>query len=103
MDRMSEYSGVARASVGKTFKPVNFYCSAPRARTVCLAGDFNDWEANSLPMERRLDGWWFVQVWVSHGHHRYYFVVDGKPTLDPRATGVAHDEQRGEVSLLAVS
>jgi hypothetical protein len=31
------------------------------------------------------------------------FLVDGKPTLDPRAQGVAPNEANEKVSLLAVS
>ena len=84
-------------------KPVNFYCAAPRAKSVTLAGDFNDWDPASLPMERRVDGWWFLQVPLTHGHHQYRFLVDGRSMLDPRATGVARNEREEEVSLVAVS
>jgi hypothetical protein len=54
-------------------------------------------------MERRVDGCWFLQVLLTHGHHQYRFLVDGKPILDPHATGVAHNEVNEEVSLVAVS
>ncbi len=86
-----------------TAKPINFYCSAPKAESVFLAGDFNGWDPRSLPMKRRVDGWWFLQLLLTHGHHRYWFLVDGKPELDPRATGVSRNEANEEVSLLAVS
>lgn len=84
-------------------KPVNFYCPAPKAKSVYLVGDFNHWNATSLPMQRRVDGYWFLQVWLTHGHHQYRFLVDGQPTLDTRATGVARNQAEEEVSLLAVS
>ena len=84
-------------------KPVNFYCAAPGAKSVTLAGDFNDWDPASLPMERRVDRWWFLQVPLTHGHHQYRFLVDGRPMLDPGATGVARNERDEEVSLIAVS
>ncbi len=84
-------------------KPVNFYCPAPGAKFVSLVGDFNHWNPTSLPMEHRLDGWWFLQVHLTHGHHRYRFLVDGKPMLDPQAMGVARNQDNEEVSLLAVS
>jgi len=35
--------------------------------------------------------------------HRYQFLVDGKPVLDPRGTGMARDERYERVSLVAVS
>jgi hypothetical protein len=84
-------------------KPVNFYCSAPVARSVSLVGDFNDWNSRAHPMHRRVDGWWFLQISVPHGHHRYRFLVDGKPVLDPRAMGVDRDESDEPVSMIAVS
>jgi hypothetical protein len=54
-------------------------------------------------MTRRDDSWWFVQVMLTHGHHRYQFLVDGRCVLDPQASGVARDEHDEEVSLIAVS
>jgi 1,4-alpha-glucan branching enzyme len=82
-------------------KPVKFYCAAPRAESVALAGDFNHW--HPLPMQQRVDGWWFAQVELRHGHHRYRFLVDGNPVLDPQAPGITRDDHNEQVSVLAVS
>jgi 1,4-alpha-glucan branching enzyme len=84
-------------------KPVNFYYTRPQARSVYLIGDFNDWDPNSLPMQRRVDGWWFIQVLLTHGHHHYLFLVDGTPALDPNATGTVQADQYGKASMIAVS
>ena len=84
-------------------KPVNFVCVAPQARQVHLAGDFNDWHPTAHPMHRQPDGNWLLQVHLSHGHHHYRFLVDGKPVLDPHAQGVARDHEGAKVSLVAVS
>jgi len=84
-------------------KPVNFYCDAPSARSVYLVGDFNGWNATSHPMRRRVDGGWFIEVQLTHGHHRYRFLVDDQPVLDPRGTGIVRNERNERVSLLAVS
>jgi 1,4-alpha-glucan branching enzyme len=90
-------------SAKNMIKPVNFYCAAPGAKSVNLVGDFNDWDPTSDPMEQRVDGWWFLQVPLTHGHHQYRYLVDGKSMLDPRAAGTAHNERNEEVSLIAVS
>ena len=82
-------------------KPINFYCAAPRARSVEIAGDFTQWQP--FPMKRAVDGWWFAQLQLSHGHHQYRFLVDGRPILNPHATGIARDERNGQASLIAVS
>ena len=40
---------------------------------------------------------------LHHGHHRYLFVADGEPKLDPNATGIVRNERNERVSLIAVS
>jgi 1,4-alpha-glucan branching enzyme len=92
-----------RYAAKSNIKPVNFYCAAPNAKSVYLVGDFNDWSATAAPMERRVDGGWFTQVLLTHGHHLYRFLVDGKPVLDPRASGATLNEMNEQVSLVAVS
>jgi 1,4-alpha-glucan branching enzyme len=81
-------------------KPINFFCEAPNAKSVQLEGDFSAWAR--LKMQRRVDGWWFLQVPLTHGHHQYRFVVDGQPLLDPRATGVARNNANEDFSVVAV-
>ena len=92
-----------RYSAKKMCKPVNFVCVAPDARQVCVTGDFNGWNPSANPMARQPDGVWMVQLPLHHGHHRYVFLVDGQPSLDPRAQGVARDPRGARVSLIAVS
>jgi len=87
-------------SANRSIKPINFCCAAPGAKAVQLAGDFNHW--HPIPMERREGGWWYVQVWLSHGHHQYRFLVDGQPMLDLLATGAARDDRDEPVSLISV-
>ena len=93
----------ARYSARNMTKPVNFYCVAPDAGQVFLIGDFNDWETNSHPMKRQSGGTWLLEIPLGHGYHHYQFLVDGKPTLDPRAYGTARNLLGEKVSLLAVS
>jgi 1,4-alpha-glucan branching enzyme len=88
-------------SARNSLKPVNFYCAAPGAKSVEIAGDFNHWQP--APMHQQVDGWWFVQLLLAHGHHQYRFVVDGRPTLDPQASGTTRDTDNQPVSLIPVS
>ncbi|MEO6184360.1 MAG: isoamylase early set domain-containing protein [Verrucomicrobiota bacterium] len=97
------HDSLHRYSAKKMAKPVNFICLAPEATAVSLIGDFNDWHPTAHPMKRQADGAWLVQVQLNHGHHHYQFFVDGKPTLDPRAQGIARNEKNEKVSLLSVS
>jgi 1,4-alpha-glucan branching enzyme len=93
---------IPRFSPKTTVKPVNFICTDSAAKRVTLIGDFNDWHPTATPMKRQPDGCWRAQVPLSPGHHHYQFLVDGKPTLDPRAQGVARNEKDEKVSLIAV-
>ncbi len=102
-DFISAFFAPNRYSAHKTLIPVNFVCVAPGARQVQLTGDFNNWSLDSHPMVKQPDGAWFLQVQLRHGHHQYRFVVDGKPTLDPKAAGVARDRNGERASLLSVS
>ena len=88
-------------SRGNSLTAVHFYCEAPEAKAVELAGDFNEWRGEL--MQRRDDGWWYLSEPLAHGHHKYRFVVDGKPTLDPKSMGVGYDEVNKSYSLVAVS
>jgi|SRR6185436_12064198 1,4-alpha-glucan branching enzyme len=105
MYNVGSYSlgGGNRYSASKNLKPVNFLFLAPQAKHVSVIGDFNNWSPNSNPMKKHPDGGWTTQIPLKHGHHRYQFLVDGVPTLDPRAQGVARNEQNEKVSLMSVS
>jgi 1,4-alpha-glucan branching enzyme len=103
MHEMISFFPLDRYSAKKMAKPVNFICLAPGAKQVYLAGDFNDWQPAIAPMQRQPDGAWLLQVCLHHGHHQYQFIVDGKPILDPRAHGVAHNAHGQRVSLIAIS
>ena len=98
----SSFRTSQRLTAKKTIKPVNFICFAAEAKSVVLVGDFNGWDPAALAMNRQPDGAWTAQVLMGHGHHQYLFLVDGKPTLDPKAQGIARNEKNERVSLIAV-
>lgn len=66
-------------------RPVEFRHRAPRARSVELVGDFNAWKPRLLKMKRADGGLWTLVVPLLPGAHKYLFLDDGRPTLDPAA------------------
>lgn len=94
---------LTRYSAKNNLKPVTFLCRAPAATEVHLVGDFNDWNSLASPMKRQVDGAWRVELLLCHGQHEYLFLVDGQPTLDANAYGIARNEDNEKVSLVAVS
>lgn len=78
-------TGPATASVPDEPVRVRFTLSAPEARSVALAGDFNGWRPDTQLMQRRGDGLWTIEVPLGRGNWSYSFVVDGKWVEDTTA------------------
>jgi len=52
------------------------------AKTVVLAGDFNNWSPNGFAMQKQGNEW-IIEQHLLPGKHQYKFVVDGKWIVDP--------------------
>ncbi len=63
---------------------IYFRLEAPEAARVCLAGDFNAWDAERHCLHKNPNGVWECQVPLPPGRYGYHFVVDGLPRPDPR-------------------
>lgn len=71
------------------------------AKSVFLAGDFNDWSPNTFAMERSGDEW-VLKVHLTPGKHLYKFVVDGKWMLDPANKLWEQNEHKTDNSVIWV-
>lgn len=77
--KLSEYYGVSQMQDAVVF--VTLY---PRAGTVAIAGDFNNWQPATTPMQRVGEtGVWQAKMKLPHGTYRYRLVVDGQWQQDP--------------------
>jgi 1,4-alpha-glucan branching enzyme len=68
-------SGTASAIQGRE-QAVEFTYYAPAAKKVCLAGKFNSWNTNSLPMKKGKDGMWRISIKLQPGKHEYKYFID---------------------------
>ena len=68
-----------------------FQALSEEARSVEVAGDFNQWVPESL-LRRDTPGLWQKVIPITSGRWRYKFIVDGEWQLDPY-----HPEQRQNV------
>jgi len=60
-------------------KTVELSCQAPEAKSVFVAGTFNDWKPDATPLHNeRSNGKWAIKLALSRGHHEYKFVIDGQ-------------------------
>jgi len=77
--KLSEYYGVAQINDAVVF--VTLY---PRAHSVQIAGDFNNWQPQQHVMEKVGDsGVWQTKMKLNPGRYRYRLVVDGQWQQDP--------------------
>jgi 1,4-alpha-glucan branching enzyme len=63
---------------------VEFKLSANGAKSVAVAGSFNNWNAKKTPMKKSGDVWQ-AKVELPRGRYEYRFVVDGQWVSDPNA------------------
>ncbi len=77
--KLSEYYGVNQVKDAVVF--VTLY---PRAASVQVAGDFNNWQPEQTPMQKvGGSGVWQTEMNLSPGRYRYRLVVDGQWQQDP--------------------
>ncbi|HPC96662.1 MAG TPA: AAA family ATPase [Sedimentisphaerales bacterium] len=77
--KLSDYYGVNQIRDAVVF--VTLY---PRASSVQIAGDFNNWQPAATSMERvGNSGVWQAKLKLPHGTYRYRLVVDGQWQQDP--------------------
>jgi 1,4-alpha-glucan branching enzyme len=55
------------------------------AKQVFLAGSFNDWKIDSIPLKKADDSHWEVDLDLPSGTYEYRFVVDGEWISDPKS------------------
>lgn len=70
-------------AVKSTPQGVRFEYYNPQAKSVYLAGDFNNWSTTSHSMRREDDGTFWIVMRLSPGKYEYKFIVDGQWTADP--------------------
>jgi 1,4-alpha-glucan branching enzyme len=72
-------------SVNNVRPMTRFAFTAPGARQVSLAGDFNHWNTQAGPMHKGSDGVWHLSLALQPGRYEYRFFVDEIWCDDPAA------------------
>ena len=75
----------------------------PGAKTVCVAGSFNEWKPEKAPLVQKDSGHWVGDLQMPPGRYEYLFVVDGQWVPDPRANESVQNPFGGINSVLTVS
>jgi hypothetical protein len=64
------------------FKTVEFQIYNPNASTIALVGDFNQWNPEHDYLSKKKNGVFSLRKKLRPGTYLYYYIVDGKPSLD---------------------
>ena len=81
---------------------VIFVASYPQAKSVQIAGDFNNWQPEKTPMRKAGDDTWQARIPLVKGTYHYRFVVDGHWQQDPHNEGSEPNPYGGVNSVLKV-
>jgi 1,4-alpha-glucan branching enzyme len=75
----------------------------PGAKSVYVAGSFNQWKPDTTPLVQAGNGRWVGNLAVRPGRHEYLFVVDGQWLPDPNAKENVQNPFGGLNSVFTVS
>ena len=89
------------AQQGKGNKPTEFKLNMPHAKSVAIAGSFNNWDAMKTPMQLDSNAW-KVSIPLPPGRHEYRFVVDGQWISDPEAKENVQNGYGSENSVITI-
>lgn len=92
-EKIEAFYGVKRVG-----EQVVFSACFEQAKTVLIAGDFNNWSSVSTPMRTNgKPGEWYMSLPLQPGRYRYRFIVDGQWVTDPHNSYVEAN-QFGELN-----
>ncbi|HRT07735.1 MAG TPA: glycogen-binding domain-containing protein [Candidatus Paceibacterota bacterium] len=75
----------------------------PDAKSVCVAGTFNQWRPEQTPLRPAGNGRWVGDLRITPGRYEYLFVVDGQWVPDPNARETVRNPFGGQNCVLTVS
>jgi 1,4-alpha-glucan branching enzyme len=79
-----------------------FAYTDPAAKSVSVAGEFNQWNATANPMQKDQQGLWTTAIPLKPGKYPYKFVVDGAWKADPLSSDGDDDGFGGKNSVKTV-
>jgi 1,4-alpha-glucan branching enzyme len=81
---------------------VHFEYENAAARKVCLAGSFNNWDAQECEMIPLGSGKWVKDLDLAPGTYEYRLIIDGHWAIDPRCAHTVPNAFGESNSLLVV-
>lgn len=82
---------------------VRFEFTHPTAKSVCVAGSFNQWQPEAKALHSTGVGHWWKETALAPGTYEYCLVVDGQWMPDPLARESVPNPFGGRNSILTVA
>lgn len=89
-------------SVAARSNRVSLELVKPDAKSVLVAGSFNEWQPEKSPLRPAGNGRWTSELTMNPGRYEYLFVVDGQWLADPNAKEAVQNPFGGTNSVLVV-
>lgn len=89
-------------NAGPQLVPVRFEFTDPKATTVSVAGNFNQWNPEAKILHPAGPGHWIKETALAPGTYEYCLVVDGQWMPDPLAKETVANPYGGKNSILKV-
>jgi 1,4-alpha-glucan branching enzyme len=89
-DRAKNHARQIKPARATKKRNVTFTLLSRVADDVRIAGDFNEWNQESHPLECHQGDTWSIDIPLEPGAHEYLFLVDGHFQTDPVAESVAN-------------
>ena len=97
-------SGAATTIVDNEVVYVQFKLEAPEAKSVAVAGDFNEWVPEVMLADPDGDGVWAGRLKLSPGVHKYMYIIDGSYWVtDPHAERYTEDGFGRQNAVIAIT
>ncbi len=74
---------MSEKAIKKNRKKIRLTLHAPQAKTVFLAGDFNQWNPEKHGLKKGKSGAWEATLMLTPSTYEYKFIVDGEWQMDP--------------------
>lgn len=91
------------AAAARQPSPIAVEFVKPDAKSVCIAGSFNEWKPEKTPLTPTGNGRWVAKLNAKPGRYEYLFVVDGQWLPDPNAPEQVRNPYGGTNSVLIIS
>ena len=70
---------------------VTFRLDYPEAKSVSIAGSFNEWNPTTHPLRKTKKGYWSITITLPRGRHEYRYLVDDRWFTDPDSEKVPNE------------